>query len=113
MQPTTVHINRNDKLYGNIQFILHASLAAFITYLSMYAFRKPFTAATYDGLKLWSIDYKILLETNDKVLLETNDNALLESSGWENLVAEVSQYLAGFFNLRCSSYTFSNSAFSF
>ncbi len=61
MQPTTVHINRNEKLYGNIQFILHASLAAFITYLSMYAFRKPFTAATYDGLKLWSIDYKILL----------------------------------------------------
>jgi MFS family permease len=61
MQPTTVHINRNEKLYGNIQFILHASLAAFITYLSMYAFRKPFTAATYDGQKLWSIDYKILL----------------------------------------------------
>jgi MFS family permease len=61
MQPTGVHINRNEKLYGNIQFILHASLAAFITYLSMYAFRKPFTAATYDGLKLWSIDYKILL----------------------------------------------------
>jgi MFS family permease len=61
MQPTTVHINRNEKLYGNIQFILHASLAAFITYLSMYAFRKPFTAATYDGIKLWSIDYKILL----------------------------------------------------
>jgi MFS family permease len=27
----------------------------------MYAFRKPFTAATYDGIKLWSIDYKILL----------------------------------------------------
>jgi MFS family permease len=61
MQSAGVHINRNDKLYGNIQFILHASLAAFITYLSMYAFRKPFTAATYDGLKLWSIDYKILL----------------------------------------------------
>jgi MFS family permease len=61
MQTAGVHINRNDKLYGNIQFILHASLAAFITYLSMYAFRKPFTAATYDGLKLWSIDYKILL----------------------------------------------------
>lgn len=61
MQPAAVHINRNEKLYGNIQFILHASLAAFITYLSMYAFRKPFTAATYDGIKLWSIDYKILL----------------------------------------------------
>jgi MFS family permease len=61
MQPAAVNINHNDKLYGHIQFIIHASLAAFITYLSMYAFRKPFTAATYDGIKLWSIDYKILL----------------------------------------------------
>lgn len=43
------------------KFILHASSAAFITYLSMYAFRKPFTAATYDGLQLWGVDYKILL----------------------------------------------------
>ena len=43
------------------KFILHASSAAFITYLSMYAFRKPFTAATYDGMQLWGVDYKILL----------------------------------------------------
>lgn len=41
--------------------IIHASIAAFITYLSMYAFRKPFTAATYDNLTLWGMDYKILL----------------------------------------------------
>jgi hypothetical protein len=27
----------------------------------MYAFRKPFTAATFNGLKLWGFDYKILL----------------------------------------------------
>ena len=27
----------------------------------MYAFRKPFTAGTYDGLSLWGIDYKIIL----------------------------------------------------
>ena len=45
----------------DFKFILHASSAAFITYLSMYAFRKPFTAATYDGLQLWGVDYKILL----------------------------------------------------
>ncbi len=44
-----------------IRFVLFAALAAFITYLSMYAFRKPFTAATFDGLSLWGIDYKILL----------------------------------------------------
>ena len=27
----------------------------------MYAFRKPFTAATFNGLKLWGFNYKILL----------------------------------------------------
>lgn len=34
---------------------------AFITYFSMYAFRKPFTAAEFAGLSLWGMDYKILL----------------------------------------------------
>lgn len=43
------------------RFILHASAAAFITYLSMYAFRKPFTAATFEGLSIWGVSYKILL----------------------------------------------------
>jgi hypothetical protein len=45
----------------SFSFILKASMAAFITYMSMYAFRKPFTASTYDGMKLWGFDYKILL----------------------------------------------------
>ncbi|MEI6677808.1 MAG: DUF5690 family protein [Mariniphaga sp.] len=44
-----------------IRFVLFAAFAAFITYLSMYAFRKPFTAATFDGLSVMGIDYKILL----------------------------------------------------
>lgn len=34
---------------------------AFITYFSMYAFRKPYTAGSYEGLELWGIDYKIVL----------------------------------------------------
>lgn len=45
----------------DFRFVMNAAVAAFITYLSMYAFRKPFTAATYDGLSLWGVDYKILL----------------------------------------------------
>ena len=44
-----------------IRFVIFAALAAFITYLSMYAFRKPFSAGTFDGLSIWGIDYKILL----------------------------------------------------
>lgn len=44
-----------------VYFVLFTAIAAFITYCSMYAFRKPFTAATFDGLALWGIQYKILL----------------------------------------------------
>ena len=45
----------------NLHFILNAAVATFVTYLCMYAFRKPFTAATFNGLKLWGFNYKILL----------------------------------------------------
>ncbi len=61
MHPTSIDSGGRIKVYQNVQFILHASIAAFITYLSMYAFRKPFTASTYDGMKVWGVDYKILL----------------------------------------------------
>jgi hypothetical protein len=54
--PIAINIKKID-----FRFVLNAAAAAFITYLSMYAFRKPFTAATYDGLSLWGLDYKILL----------------------------------------------------
>jgi len=44
-------------------FTLVAGLAGFATYFAMYAFRKPFTAATYDGVENWHfvLDYKIAL----------------------------------------------------
>lgn len=42
-------------------FSLYCITAAFLTYCSMYAFRKPFTAGEFDGLELWGIDYKIIL----------------------------------------------------
>ncbi len=40
---------------------LIAGLAAFGAYTSMYAFRKPFTAASFSGLKLAGFDLKVLL----------------------------------------------------
>ena len=58
-QPLTV--SRQQIKSGEFRFVLIAATATFITYLSMYAFRKPFSAATFDGLSLWGIDYKILL----------------------------------------------------
>jgi len=44
-------------------FILIAGLAGFCAYFSMYAFRKPFTAATFDNVPgwHWALDYKIAL----------------------------------------------------
>ncbi len=49
-------------------------LAAFGTYASMYGFRKPFTAATYDGtpwgesLKVWLITAQVLGYTLSKII---------------------------------------------
>lgn len=48
---------------NGMMFSLYCIAAAFITYCSMYAFRKPFTAGTYAELTLWGIDYKIILIT--------------------------------------------------
>ncbi|MER3376070.1 MAG: DUF5690 family protein [Allomuricauda sp.] len=49
------------KKQSSFVFVLHASLAAFGTYFCMYAFRKPFTVATFEGLSYIGVDYKILL----------------------------------------------------
>jgi MFS family permease len=46
---------------SDIPFVLNASLAAFGAYFCMYAFRKPFSVATFEGLEVFHIDYKILL----------------------------------------------------
>jgi MFS family permease len=43
-----------------LNLILWSSCAAFLTYSFMYAFRKPITAAQFDGLSLWGINYKVL-----------------------------------------------------
>jgi hypothetical protein len=42
-------------------FMMYAMTMAFGTYFCMYAYRKPFTVATYEGLEMWGMDYKILL----------------------------------------------------
>ena len=42
-------------------FILYVSLTSFTVYTSMYGFRKPFTAASYDGIAFWGISYKVVL----------------------------------------------------
>ena len=46
-----------------IVFTLIAGLAGFCAYFSMYAFRKPFSAATFEAVEGWTfvLDYKIAL----------------------------------------------------
>ena len=51
----------NRWLKNDIVLTLWASVAAFSTYFSMYAFRKPFTAGTYEDMSVWGIDLKIML----------------------------------------------------
>lgn len=45
----------------SIQLILHGGFAAFAVYFCMYAFRKPFAVAEFEGMMLFGISYKIVL----------------------------------------------------
>jgi hypothetical protein len=40
---------------------VYAAIVAFLAYASIYAYRKPFTVATFDGIKFWNISYQTLL----------------------------------------------------
>lgn len=42
------------------RFNLLCMMAALLTYMSMYAFRKPLSAATFEGITYWGLDYKII-----------------------------------------------------
>ncbi|MCS6819983.1 MAG: DUF5690 family protein [Chitinophagales bacterium] len=40
---------------------IYAGIVAFLTYSCMYAFRKPYTAATFESVSVFAINYKVLL----------------------------------------------------
>lgn len=42
-------------------FVVFAISAAFLTYFSMYAFRKPFSVGIYEGQTLFEVDLKVVL----------------------------------------------------
>jgi Family of unknown function (DUF5690) len=60
MQQTPARWLRNA---SSVTFTIFASLAGFTAYFSMYAFRKPFTAASFDHVDGWhyALDFKIAL----------------------------------------------------
>ena len=55
------------KKSNDTQFVIFAILASFSTYSCMYAFRKPFTVATFDELQFLGIHYKIWLITSQVI----------------------------------------------
>lgn len=54
---TKKSISSNRKL-SDVLFIFWAGGAALLSYSLVYALRKPFTAATFDGLDFFGMDYK-------------------------------------------------------
>ena len=44
---------------SNILFVFWAGGAALLSYALVYALRKPFTAATFEGLEFFGLDYKV------------------------------------------------------
>ncbi len=55
------------KKSSDTQFVVFAILASFSTYSCMYAFRKPFSVATFDNLYFLGIHYKIWLITSQVI----------------------------------------------
>ena len=51
----------SNKKISDLVFILWAGGAALLSYSLVYALRKPFTAATFDGLDAFGLDYKVLV----------------------------------------------------
>lgn len=52
-------MGKKNKLLSDILFILWAGGAALLSYSLVYALRKPFTAAEFNGLTVCGMDYKI------------------------------------------------------
>jgi Family of unknown function (DUF5690) len=63
LKPTPSLINSWLKQTHGIWFTIYASLAAFCLYTCVYAFRKTFAAATFEGLLFAGISYKVWLVT--------------------------------------------------
>ena len=57
----TSPIANHDESSNTANRLLLAAAAAFAAYFCMYAFRKPFTAATFEGLSLWGLGFKTVL----------------------------------------------------
>jgi len=58
MQPLPQTNSFSAKQIANAVYL---AVIVFFTYASIFAFRKPFTVATFEGLKYWNVSYQTLL----------------------------------------------------
>jgi hypothetical protein len=58
---TKQHIRGVLSRSNDFVFAMYVIVAAFLCYTGMYAFRKAISAALFEGIEFWGIDYKILL----------------------------------------------------
>ena len=56
-------ITRKLKVSNGLWFTLYAAITGFCLYTCVYAFRKTYTAATFEGLEYWGVSYKVWLIT--------------------------------------------------
>jgi hypothetical protein len=57
----TSWVTRKLEQAGPLSFSAYCITAAFSVYFCMYAFRKPFTAGTFDDVSLWGVGFKTIL----------------------------------------------------
>ena len=60
----------SNKKISDLVFILWAGGAALLSYSLVYALRKPFTAASFDGLDAFGLDYKVLVTNSQWFFLK-------------------------------------------
>ena len=56
-------LKRQLKSSSGLGFTVYAAITGFCLYTCVYAFRKTFTAATFEGLVYWGVSYKVWLIT--------------------------------------------------
>lgn len=54
---STLPINKK----ADWQKAVYIAIVAFVTYASVYAYRKPFTVASFEGISFWGVPYQTLL----------------------------------------------------
>lgn len=58
-----LYITRQLSSSSGLWFTVYAAITGFCLYTCVYAFRKTFTAATFEGLVYWGVSYKVWLIT--------------------------------------------------